>query len=104
MTLIRKNPTLAKTATFAAVHFTVAFTIGYLLTGSVAIASALALVEPLANTFAYYAHERLWARVSTSPPAQRMKSAMAAAFPHPPIGVDTATRTSSEACSSTSGA
>jgi uncharacterized membrane protein len=64
MTLIRKNATLAKTVTFAAVHFTVAFTIGYLLTGSVAIASALALVEPLANTVAYYFHERLWARLS----------------------------------------
>lgn len=42
------------------VHFTVAFTIAYLLTGSVAIAGALALVEPLANTFAYYVHERVW--------------------------------------------
>jgi uncharacterized membrane protein len=64
MTLLRKNTTLAKTITFAMVHFTVAFSIGYLLTGSVAIASALALVEPLANTVAYYAHERLWARLS----------------------------------------
>ena len=62
MTLIRKNTTLAKTITFAMVHFTVAFSIGYLLTGSIAIASALALVEPLANTAAYYVHERLWAR------------------------------------------
>jgi uncharacterized membrane protein len=64
MSLIRKHGTLAKTATFATVHFTVAFTVGYLLTGSVAIASALALIEPLANTFAYYAHERLWDRIS----------------------------------------
>jgi uncharacterized membrane protein len=62
MTLIRKNTTLAKTVTFAAVHFTVAFSVGYLLTGSVAIAGALALLEPLANTLAYYGHERLWAR------------------------------------------
>jgi uncharacterized membrane protein len=64
MSLIRKHGALAKTATFAAVHFTVAFTVGYLLTGSVAIAGALALLEPLANTFAYYAHERLWDRIS----------------------------------------
>jgi uncharacterized membrane protein len=64
MTLIRKNTALAKTVTFAMVHFTVAFGVGYLLTGSVAIASALALLEPLANTFAYYAHERLWARLN----------------------------------------
>lgn len=64
MTLIRRFDTLAKTITFAAVHFSVAFTVGYLLTGSVAIASALALIEPAANTVAYYAHERLWQRLS----------------------------------------
>jgi uncharacterized membrane protein len=53
---------LAKTATFAAVHFLVAFTVAYLLTGSVPIAGALALLEPLANTVAYLMHERAWAR------------------------------------------
>jgi uncharacterized membrane protein len=53
---------LAKTGTFAVVHFAVAFTIAYLLTGSVTIASALALLEPLANTVAYLLHERAWAR------------------------------------------
>jgi uncharacterized membrane protein len=59
---MRNFSTLAKTVTFAAVHFTVAFSVGYLLTGSVAIASALALIEPAANTVAYYVHERLWQR------------------------------------------
>lgn len=54
---------LAKTGTFAIVHFTVAFTIAYLLTGSVPIAGALALLEPLANTVAYLLHERAWARL-----------------------------------------
>jgi uncharacterized membrane protein len=53
---------LAKTGTFAIVHFTVAFSIAYLLTGSVAIAGALALLEPMANTVAYLLHERAWAR------------------------------------------
>ena len=43
---------LAKTVTFAAVHFSVAFGIAYLLTGSASIAGAIALVEPLANTVA----------------------------------------------------
>lgn len=51
---------LIKTLTFACVHFTVAFSVAYLLTGSVAISSALALVEPLVNTGAYYLHERVW--------------------------------------------
>lgn len=51
---------LVKTASFAVVHFSVAFSVAYLLTGSAAISSLLALVEPLVNTFAYYLHERLW--------------------------------------------
>ena len=72
MSFIRKFDTLAKTVTFAAVHFSVAFTIGYLLTGSAAIAGALALIEPAANTLAYYAHERLWERLRrVSRPAGR---------------------------------
>lgn len=55
---------LAKTASFAVLHFSVAFTIAYLLTGSIGIASALALIEPLANTVAYFFHERAWSRVT----------------------------------------
>jgi uncharacterized membrane protein len=64
---------LAKTGTFAVVHFTVAFTIAYLLTGSLGIASAIALIEPLANTVAYLAHERAWARFT--PAALRLHAA-----------------------------
>lgn len=60
MSMIRNHHALAKTLSFAIVHFTVAFGIAYLLTGSVRIAGALALVEPLANTVAYYGHERFW--------------------------------------------
>ena len=69
---------LAKTGTFAMVHFTVAFGIAYLLTGSVAIAGALALLEPMANTVAYLLHERAWARftplgtASATPVPQRI--------------------------------
>lgn len=51
---------MTKTFTFACVHFTVAFAVGYLLTGSVVIGGAIALVEPLCNTFAYYWHEKIW--------------------------------------------
>lgn len=51
---------MAKTATFAAVHFTVAFSVGYALTGSVVIGGTLALVEPAINTIAFYFHELGW--------------------------------------------
>ncbi len=52
-----------KTATFAIVHFTVAFTVGYAMTGSVLVGGAIALVEPAINTVAYFLHEQAWARV-----------------------------------------
>ena len=53
---------MTKTLTFAIVHFAVAFTVGYLLTGSAVIGSLLALIEPACNTVAYYFHEKAWAR------------------------------------------
>jgi len=51
-----------KTMSFAAVHFTVAFSVGYAMTGSVLVGGALALVEPAINTVAYHIHEQAWAR------------------------------------------
>ena len=54
---------MLKTLTFAACHFTVAFTVAYLLTGSLGISSLLALEEPLVNTVAYYFHEKVWDRI-----------------------------------------
>lgn len=50
-----------KTLTFACIHFTVAFMVGYLMTGSVVVGGAMALVEPLCNTAAFYLHEKAWA-------------------------------------------
>ncbi|MDF2095701.1 DUF2061 domain-containing protein [Aquibaculum arenosum] len=49
-----------KTLSYAGVHFTVAFGVVYLLTGSLPIATGVAMLEPLANTFAYFLHERAW--------------------------------------------
>jgi len=51
---------LIKTGTFAALHFSVAFGVAYLLTGSAPMATALALIEPACNTAAFYFHERAW--------------------------------------------
>ena len=53
---------MTKTLSFAVVHFTVAFTVGYLLTGSIVVGGVLALVEPACNTVAYHLHEKAWAR------------------------------------------
>lgn len=54
---------MIKTMTFAVVHFTVAFTVAWLLTGDVVIGGLLALVEPMVNTVAYFFHEKVWERV-----------------------------------------
>ena len=51
---------MTKTITFAACHFTVAFSVAYLLTGNIGVSSLLALVEPACNTVAYYFHEKAW--------------------------------------------
>lgn len=55
---------MAKTASFAAVHFTVAFSVGYIMTGSIAVGGAIALVEPAVNTVAYFFHEKIWSRIA----------------------------------------
>lgn len=65
---------LTKTATFAVLHFAVAFGIAFLLTGSASIAGAIALIEPLANTVAYFLHERAWAHIGSAVPPVRLAS------------------------------
>ncbi len=54
---------MSKTFSFAAVHFSVAFAVGYLMTGSVLVGGALALVEPAINSVAYHLHEKVWRRI-----------------------------------------
>jgi uncharacterized membrane protein len=53
---------MTKTATFAAMHFTVAFGVAWALTGDVVVGGAVALVEPAVNTVAFHFHERAWNR------------------------------------------
>lgn len=53
---------MLKTLTFTAMHISIAFTIVYLMTGSVMVGGAVALVEPLCNAVGYFLHERLWER------------------------------------------
>ena len=55
-----------KTLTFACIHFTVAFGVGWAVTGSPVIGGVLAVVEPLVNTVAFYLHERVWQRLAQS--------------------------------------
>jgi uncharacterized membrane protein len=65
---------LIKTVTFAITHFTVAFSVAYLLTGDLLIGSLIAMVEPAINTVAYFFHEK-------SGPAGRAESGKKRLFP-----------------------
>ena len=51
---------MTKTFTFAVLHFSVAFTVTYLLTGSVLVGGAVALIEPAINTVVFYFHDKVW--------------------------------------------
>jgi len=51
---------MAKSATFGVMHLAIAFGVSYALTGSVAVAGAITLIEPVLNTVAHYFFDRWW--------------------------------------------
>ena len=51
---------MAKSAAFGAMHVGIAFSVGYALTGSVTVAGAITVVEPICNTVAHYFFDRWW--------------------------------------------
>jgi uncharacterized membrane protein len=58
--VLRRNANLAKTITYLVIHLGIGFSVAYAFTGSVTIAGAIAVVEPLCNAVAYFFHERVW--------------------------------------------
>ncbi len=59
---------MIKTISFGIVHFTVAFGVVFVLTGSLVIGGLVALVEPMVNTVAYHFHEKAWERIRSRAP------------------------------------
>jgi uncharacterized membrane protein len=57
---------LVKTLSFAVLHFSVGFGVTFALTGSVAISTGVALIEPAVNTVVFFFHERAWQRFAAS--------------------------------------
>lgn len=53
----------AKTVTYGLMHFTVAVTVAFALTGSIATALAIGIIEPLVQTVFFTAHDRIWTRI-----------------------------------------
>lgn len=72
---------MKKTITFACMHFTVAFTVAYLLTGSALVGGVIALVEPAINTLVFYFHERVWNQFESQPESQTVSGASSHAEP-----------------------
>jgi len=53
---------LAKTFTYLTIHLTIGFSVAYVLTGSVALAGGIAIIEPCINAVAFFFHEKAWKR------------------------------------------
>ncbi len=49
---------MLKTLTFTVMHFIIAFSVAYALTGSIAVGGLVAAVEPLCNSVGFYFHEK----------------------------------------------
>jgi uncharacterized membrane protein len=58
---------MAKSASFGVLHLGVAFSLSFALTGNVAIAGAITLVEPAANTVVHCFFDRWWQRRHPAP-------------------------------------
>ncbi|MCY1258694.1 hypothetical protein D9M68_252420 [compost metagenome] len=54
---------MLKTLTFTVMHFVIAFSVAYALTGSVTVGGLVAVIEPLCNSVGFYFHEKLWKRI-----------------------------------------
>lgn len=57
-----RNVSLAKTLTYLVIHLIIGFSVAYLFTGSVAISTGIAIIEPMANAVAFFFHEKAWNR------------------------------------------
>ena len=57
----------AKTLTYGLMHLVVAIAVAYALTRDWRAALAIGVTEPVVQTFAFAAHERLWARFGRRP-------------------------------------
>ncbi|MEL7043338.1 MAG: DUF2061 domain-containing protein [Pseudomonadota bacterium] len=53
-----------KTTTYAVMHFCVAVSVAFALTGNIKLALSIGLIEPVVQTFAYALHEFGWSRTS----------------------------------------
>ncbi len=63
-----------KTTSYGIVHVAVATTIAYLLTGNLAVAVGIGLIEPIAQTGVFAVHEIIWRRIERRKPAAAVRT------------------------------
>lgn len=55
---------LLKSVTFRAIILVSDFTVVFLLTGQIAVTTALVIITNFSSTIIYFLHERVWERIS----------------------------------------
>jgi len=55
---------LTKTITWRLTGSSATFVISYLILGNITAAGSIALIQLVANTLLYYAHERIWNKIT----------------------------------------
>lgn len=55
---------VVKTITWRVTGSTAAIIIAYIVTGSITVSSTIGIAHLIVNTFLYWVHERVWAKVT----------------------------------------
>ncbi|WP_292051501.1 MULTISPECIES: DUF2061 domain-containing protein [unclassified Brevundimonas] len=60
-----------KTVTYGVMHFAVAVSVAFALTGNIRAALAIGIIEPLVQTVFFTIHDRIWTRIEAREQAQK---------------------------------
>nr|WP_051059484.1 DUF2061 domain-containing protein [Pseudomonas thermotolerans] len=87
---------MLKTITFTVMHFCIAFSVAYVLTGSVTVGGLVAAIEPLCNSVGFYIHEKIWNRIEKNQGERRSipKHACCISMPEAPANLSVTCRPS----------
>ena len=58
--MVNNQHMFKKTLSYYIMHMTIAMMVGYFVTGSIAMALTLSLLEPTVQAFAFFFHEKIW--------------------------------------------
>lgn len=64
------SKTIYKTVTYSLVHVAIAFFVAWAVSGSLAVALGISLLEPAFQIAAYFLHEKAWMKFGNAPADQ----------------------------------